>query len=325
MARADATKHQGWLAGHVGRLFTTIISTPAYPALILLVVIAAIMQPRLLSIPFLLIVLRQATPLALAAIGQSLPILGRSIDLSIGGVIALSNVVLALPVVAKGPAWWSLALPLAIGAGTGLVNAIVIASVRASAVVVTLGVSIMLVGASYIVSGGAPGGQVNPLIRYIATGRMGMIPIAGIILIVVAILIAVFMRRSVFGHTLHAAGSSHSAAWLGGLAVSPALYGAHVLSGTLAGGAAIVLTGYIGTGTLNLGSELVLASVAAVVLGGTSFGAGNGGIIGVVVGALTLTFLANLLTGMGMPQPVQLIIQGFIIASAAALAARRRA
>jgi ribose transport system permease protein len=304
MARADTTLRQGWLTRHVRGLIATTVSTPA--------------------IPFLLIVLRQAAPLALTAIGQSLPIVGRSIDLSIGGVIALSNVVLALPAVSKGPAWWSIALPLAIGAVTGLVNAVVVASIRASAVVATLGVSIMLVGASYIVSGGAPGGQVNPVIRYIATGRVGMIPNAAILLFAIAIVIAVFMRRSVFGHTLHAVGSSHAAAWLGGLAVSPALYVAHILSGILAGTAAIVLTGYIGTGTLNLGSELVLASVAAVVLGGTSFGGGQGGIVGVVVGALVLTFLANLLTGMGMPQPVQLIIQGFIIASAAALAARRK-
>ena len=79
---------------------------PAYPALMLLVATAAIMQPRLLSIPFLLIVLRQATPLALAAIGQSMPMIGRSIDLSIGGIMALSNVILAMPFMAKGPAWW---------------------------------------------------------------------------------------------------------------------------------------------------------------------------------------------------------------------------
>lgn len=324
MTRANATTGGGWVAERARRVAAAIVSTPAYPALVLLVVIAAIMQPRLLSVPFLLIVLRQAAPLALATIGQSLPMVGRSIDLSIGGVMALSNVILALPLVSKGPAWWSLALPLAVGAAVGLVNAVIIAGIRASAVVATLGMSIMLIGASYIVSGGAPGGQVNPIIRTIATGRIGMIPVAGIVLIVVAIAVAVLMRRSVFGHTLQAVGSSHTAAWLGGLSVAPTLYAAHILSGMMAGTAAIVLTGYIGTGTLNLGSELVLASVAAVVLGGTSFGGGQGGIIGVVVGALVLTFLANLLTGMGMPQPVQLIIQGAIIASAAALAVRRR-
>ncbi len=307
------------------RMLNGALSAPAYPALMLLVATAAIMQPRLLSIPFLLIVLRQATPLALAAIGQSMPMIGRSIDLSIGGIMALSNVILAMPFMAKGPAWWSILAPLAIGALVGLVNAILVAGIRASAVVVTLGMSIILIGISYIVSGGAPGGQVNAIVRFFAVGRLGMFPVAGIVLIVFAAIVAIMMRRSVFGHSLYATGSSHSAAWLGGIDVNVELFLAHVFSGVSAGLAAIILTGYIGTGTLNLGAELVLASVAAVVLGGTSFGGGPGGVVGVVVGALVLTFLANLLTGMGVAQPVQLVIQGGIIASAAALAIRRNA
>lgn len=324
MATLDTTAGRMTVAQHARRLALSVVSTPAYPALFLLIVAAAVIQPRMLSVPFLLIVLRQAAPLALAAIGQSLPMIGRSIDLSIGGVMALSNVVLALPLISKGPAWWSLLAPVAIGAAVGIVNAIFIARIRASAVVVTLGMSIMLIGASYIVSGGAPGGQVNPVVRSIASVRIANIPISGIVLIVAAIVVAFIMRRTAFGHTLQALGSSHAAAWLGGLSVTRALFLAHMLSGMLAGLAGLVLTGYIGTGTLNLGADLVLASVAAVVLGGTTFGGGQGGVIGVLVGALVLTFLATLLTGMGMPQPVQLIIQGAIIATAAALAARHR-
>lgn len=323
MTRSTATAAPGRLRPLALRAAATMVSAPAYPALILLAITAAIVQPRLLSVPFLLIILRQATPLALAAIGQSLPIIGRSIDLSIGGVIALSNVILALPMLSKGPAWWSMAAPLALGAVVGLVNGILVAGVRASAVVATLGMSIILVGASYIVSGGAPAGQVHGFVRLLSTGRIGLFPVAGVILIVAAILIALLLRRSVHGQALQAVGSNHAAAALGGLAVQRELMIAHIVSGLLAGAAAIVLTGYIGTGTLNLGAELVMSSVAAVVLGGTSFGVSKGGVVGVVAGALVLTFLANLLTGMGVPQPVQLIIQGAIIASAAALAIRR--
>ncbi|MGV3550957.1 ABC transporter permease [Rhizobium sp.] len=297
-----------------------VLAIPAWPALALLLGTAAIMQPRLLTIPFLLIVLRQSVPLALSAIGQCLPMIGRSIDLSIGGVIAVVNVTLALSAFSSGPAWMSFAFPLAFGAAVGLFNAALIAFVRASAVVVTLGVSVMLVGVSYIVSGGAPGGSVNPMVREVAAGRIGMIPVAGILLIVIAIVVGVILRRSTFGRSLYATGASYSAAWLGGLAVRKELIVAHVLSGMLAGTAGIVLTGYIGTGTLNLGADLVMASVAAVVLGGTTFGGGAGGIAGVLAGAFALTFLANLMTGMGVGKPAQLIVQGAIIAGAAALA-----
>jgi len=301
-------------------LLRPLLAIPAWPALALLFATAAIMQPRLLTIPFLLIVLRQSVPLALSAIGQCLPMIGRSIDLSIGGVIAVVNVTLALGVFSGGPAWMSFAFPVAFGAAVGLFNAALIAFVRASAVVVTLGVSVMLVGVSYIISGGAPGGSVHPMVREVAAGRLGMVPIAGILLIVIAIIVGIILRKTTFGRALHATGASFSAAWLGGLSVRKELVVAHVMSGMLAGTAGIVLTGYIGTGTLNLGADLVMASVAAVVLGGTTFGGGAGGVAGVLAGAFALTFLANLMIGMGVGKPAQLIVQGAIIAGAAALA-----
>lgn len=319
---ASAKRHFGEL---LPALLRSVLAIPAWPALILLFATAGVMQPRLLTIPFLLIVLRQAVPLALAALGQCLPMIGRSIDLSLGGVIAVVNVTLALPTLSGGPVWMSLAFPLVFGAAVGLFNAGLIAFVRASAVVVTLGVSVMLVGVSYLVSGGAPGGTVHPFIREIATGRVATVPIAGILLLVIAAAASVALQRSTFGHALYATGSSYAAAWLGGLAVRKELVAAHVLSGIFAGGAGIVLTGYIGTGTLNLGADLVMASVAAVVLGGTTFGGGAGGVVGVLAGAFALTFLANLMTGMGLGKPAQLIVQGAIIAGAAALARWREA
>ncbi len=315
-AMAAGRKSEVGIASVMG----SILATPAWPALALLFATAALVQPRLLSISFLLIVLRQAVPLALSALGQCLPMIGRSIDLSLGGVIAVINVTLALPAFAGGPAGLSLGFALAFGAAAGLLNAVLIAFVRASAVVVTLGVSVMLVGVSYLISGGAPGGSVHPLVREIATGRLGMVPVAGLLLLAVAVLLALILRRSTFGHALYAVGANYGAAWLSGLPVRKELLLAHVLSGVLAGAAGIVLTGYIGTGTLNLGSDLVMASIAAVVLGGTAFGGGAGGVLGVLGGAFALTFLANLMTGLGVGKPAQLIIQGAIIAGAAALA-----
>ena len=309
---------------NVTGVFSTLLGAdlaiPAWPALIVLFTTAAVVQPRLLSIPFLLIVLRQAVPLGLAALGQCLPMIGRSIDLSIGGVIAVVNVTLALSVFSGGPAWMSIAFPLAFGAAIGLFNAALVAFVRASAGVVAVGVSVLLIGGRFHLSGGAPGGTVHPFVREIATGRWGLVPVAGVMLLVIAALAAVLLRRTVFGHALYATGSSYPAAWLGGISVRKELVAAHVLRGMFAGAAGIVLTGYIGGGTLNLGADLVMASVAAVVLGGTTFGGGAGGVIGVLGGAFALTFLANLMTGMGVGKPAQLIVQGAIIAGAAALA-----
>ncbi|MCX5513974.1 hypothetical protein C3941_20465 [Kaistia algarum] len=312
------------IARSVRGLFFAAVSVPAYPALAGLLIASAVFQPKALSLPFLLIVLRQAVPLGLVAIGQSLTVIGRSIDLSVGGVIALVNVLLAHRLFAAGAPWMSLAMPVLLGTAVGAANAFFIARLRASAVIITLGVSIVLIGLSYVVSGGAPGGQVQPVVRWLATGRLGLFPIAAFVWLAVAALVAFTLAKLVIGRELQALGANYFAARLGGLPVGKTLVFAHVASGAIAGIAGIVLTGYIGTGTLNLGSDLVLASLAAVVLGGTSFGSGRGGVLGVIAGALVITYLGNLLRGMGVAQPMQLVIQGLIVAGAAGLAAHRR-
>ena len=146
--------------------------------------------------------LRQAVPLGFAALGQSLVIIGRSLDLSVGGVVALVNVLLALRTIAQGPGWFSISVALGVGAAVGLINGFLVAWVRASAVIVTLGMSIILVGVSYLVSGGSPGGQVSPLVRWLATGRIETFPVAVAFWIATAFLFFVALRTLTFGKAL---------------------------------------------------------------------------------------------------------------------------
>jgi len=297
-----------------------LVAVPAYPALVLLILAAFIARPAMVTVPFALIVLRQAAPVGLATLGQGAVITGRSMDLSIGGVIALTNVVLANRAVSSSHPLVSVILPLMIGALAGAVNGLLVARVKASAVVVTLGTAIILVGLSFLLSGGAPGGQVAPIVKYLAVGRLGIIPIAATLWVAVALAVSLGLRFLVFGRMLAAIGSNYRAAGLGGLPVTKILFAAHVLSGMTAGAAGLILSGYIGTGTMNLGADVVLTSVAGCILGGTNFGGGRGGVLGGVAGALALVLLGTLLTGLGVPQPFKLILQGLIIAFAAAVA-----
>ncbi|BCP56117.1 ribose ABC transporter permease [Kaistia sp. 32K] len=291
--------------------------------MIVLVLLASFVQPRMLTIPFLFILLRQAVPLGLVALGQSLSVVGRSIDLSVGGVVALVNVVLSMSVIAGGSPWLSIGVPLLIGVLVGLANAFFIVFIRASAVVVTLGTSIILLGLSYLLSGGAPGGGIHSVVELMARGRIESVPYAGICLVVLAFVLAFVLHRTVFGQGLAATGGGFQPARLSGVAVTRELVIAHVLCSCFAALAAIFLTGYIGTGTLRLGADLVMSSVAAVVIGGTAFGFSAGGAFGVLVGAFALTFLANLLTAIGVDRPFQLVLQGAIIAGAATLSSYR--
>lgn len=304
----------------VGRL---LVSAPAYPALLLLFVISALLQPAALSLPFLYLVLRQAAPLGVLALGQRFPIVGRTLDLSVGGQIALVNVMLAVPSIASGPTWINITVPLLIGIVAGAVNGIIIVRLRASSVIVTLGTSILLLGASLLISGGAPGGDINEFVRWLGRGRISGFPVAPLVWFAAAILMAMVVRHTVFFRTLEAAGSNYTGARLAGLPVGASLVMAHIMAGIFAAISGILLTGYIGTGTVDLGSDLVLASVAAVILGGSTFGLNRGGFFGCVAGVLVLIYLGNLLTTLGFPEPFKLVVQGLVVISAAALAVRR--
>jgi len=305
------------------QFWTICKAVPAIPTMILLIGMAFYVQPRMLSLPFLFIILRQTVPLGMVAMGQSLPIVGRSIDLSVGGVIALVNVVLSMRYFADSPVWVSFVVPILIGLVVGLVNSVFVVFVRASAVVVTLGMSVILLGLSYLLSGGAPGGDIHEVIETISRGRIARVPYAGICMLALCALLSFLLHRTVFGHSLIATGGNYRASRLSGISVFKELITSHVVCSVFAALAGIFLTGYIGTGTLNLGANLVMASVAAVVLGGTNFGSSSG-IFGVLLGAFVLTFLNTLLTAMGVDKPVQLILQGAIIAGAAMLSSYRQ-
>lgn len=295
----------------------------AVPGLVAAVALLAVLQPAALGVGFLLIVLRQAAPLGIVALGQSLVVLNRSLDLSVGGVIALVNVVLAHRLVADAPVAVSFLAPLVIGGLVGAANGFLVARVRASAVIVTLGMWTVLIGLSYIVSQGAPGGRIHPELAAFAAWRPVGVPTAVLTWAGLTVIAAFVLRSTNYGLATYAAGNAPRAAFLAGLPTARILFLGHVASGLLAGLSGLMLSAYIGTGTLNLGSDLVLASIAATILGGVTFAGGRGSPIGVAGGALLTVLIGAVLTILGIGTPGKLVVYGLVIAVAAALAARR--
>lgn len=295
---------------------------PAVPGLALVLAALLVLQPAALSPEYMSILLRQAAPLGLLALGQSLAIMNRSLDLSVGGVIALVNVVLASSLVSGGPGWVTIAAPLAIGATVGLANGFLVAKIRASAVIATLGVGLALSGLSLVLSQGAPGGSVLSGLTDFARLRLAGIPSAALIWLLLTALAAAALRFTSWGLSTYAYGNAPRVARLSGLPTVRILVLGHVLSGLCAGLAGLMLTGYIGTGTLHLGQDLVLASIAAAILGGVSFAGGRGGPLGVAAGALLIILLGAALTILGVGASGKLIVTGAVVAGAAILARR---
>jgi ribose transport system permease protein len=275
------------------------------------------MQPQFLSLPFLMILLRQAAPLGIVALGQTFVVANRSLDLSVGAVIAFVNLIVAHAMWNGYPPVFVIAVALGAGLLIGLVNGVLVTVLRASAVVVTLGTAAIITGVGFLYSGGAPGSSMAELVKWLGRGRIGVVPVSGIVWLGFGILAWILLRRLTLGRYIFAAGDNPSAATYSGIPVNRTLLISHVLSGVFAASGGLLLSGLVGVGSLNLGADYVLSSIAAVILGGAVFGGGAGSAIGTIFGTALLVMVLNLLTVFGVDQSGKLIVQGLVIAVAA--------
>lgn len=296
------------------RLYTL---PPAFWGLIAVITIAAIYQPHFLSLPFLMILLRQAAPLGIVALGQTFVVVNRSLDLSVGANIALINLIVS-------HAMWKDVDPiivgftaLAAGAAIGLVNGFFVTVVRASSVVITLGTASIITGLGLFYSSGAPGNAMPEIFKWLGRSRIGTVPVSGIIWIVLGVIAFIILRKLTYGRHVFASGDNPSASLYSGIPVNLTLLVSHTMCGFFAAVGGLLLSGLVGVGALNLGADYVLSSIAAVILGGAIFGGGAGGIVGSMLGTALLIMTLNLLTVFGVGAPGKLIVQGLVIAAAA--------
>jgi len=258
-------------------------------------------------------------PLIIAAAGGTLIILLRGFDLSVAGVVSLTNVVLAAyPFQGAGGAVASLALVLAIGAAVGLVNGLLVAYVGLQSIAVTLATMIVAQGAALLVLD-APGGAVSDWIAENMTDALaGVLPVSGLVALAVA-LCWLLLKRTDAGVAFYAVGKDETAAALSGVDVRRTKCTAFVLAGMLYGLAGFMLSAQTASGNPNGGSSMLLLVFAAVALGGTSFGGGSGGVIGSMVGAATLTLLQKVLFSSGVGSFYIGLFQGAVMVLAVLL------
>jgi len=289
---------------------------PSIWVLLGLFLYCAVLKPMLLQMPFQMVIFRQAAPLGLAVCAQLLVMRCRSIDLSIGGVFIL----LTTAWVSDLSAPWLIILSLAAGAAVGAVNGFFICAMRASSVIVTLATGTILVGLVLWWGTGYAPGSVPESIKAIGQGRVGPVPFAGLVWLGCVVLLAMPLHGMVYGKLLRAVGSNPQAATVSGLPIRRMLLSSHVAAGMLAALGGVLLSGYVGVSTSKLGADVVMNSIAGVILGGITFGSGRGGLVGPTVAAFALMLLFNLLNVFGAGEAGKLIVQGLVIATAAILA-----
>ena len=297
-------------------LGTALALPPAYAGMVVLLVLAALMRPQLLSAMLLPLIARQAAPLGLAVIGQSLVMRARSIDLSSGGVIVVVSYLLTSGYFPVSDAV-AMLLCVLLGLVVGMVNGVLIVKARASSMIVTLATAMILLGGVVALSQFRAPGDAPEFLRELSRLRVLGLPVPVLVWLAALVPAALLLKRTVFGRTLDAVGGNPQAAALSGLPYLRVIFVGHVVSALISVLCGFILVGFVGKGSVTLGQDLALNSLAAAILGGVNFGNGKGGMLGPAVAAFMLTFLFNFLTSLGLGEPGRLMLQGAIIAAAA--------
>ena len=293
-------------------------------ALIVLCVGFGLAEPRFASVENLWAIAdRSAIPLILA-VGMTFVVLQGSIDLSIEGGMATCSLTLAMLVLnsRSGLDLGLLGVVLALlpGVAIGLLNGIVVTRLGVPSFMATLGTWSAALGAAMLLSGGQPPLIHDQALRAFGLGRTGAVPNLVLVAILVLALGYVLQNYTRFGRYSMAIGGGEALARLSGLAVDRYKVAAFAFSGFLAGLGGVLGSMQIGLGHVDIGFGQMLATITAVVIGGTLLSGGRGGVLQSAVGTLILAVLANGMIFVGITPDIQKAVQGAIILAASLLA-----
>lgn len=254
-----------------------------------------------------------ALPIALAAVAQAIVVIAGGIDLSVGSVMALTNVVAAVLMQRYGDAASVpiVGLVLIVGLVVGGLNGALVVSTRVPDIIVTLATSYVWAGAALLVLA-SPGGRTSAWLQELANGSVVVLPKAFLVLSVLVAIVWLPLRRSRLGLSLYGVGSDRLAAFRSGVNVGRTKIASYALCGVLAatGGLALSMTTGIGS---PVPGNYTLGGVAAVVLGGVSLAGGRGGLIGPVAASFILALIRADLILVGIDPNFSVVLQGAIM------------
>jgi ribose transport system permease protein len=240
---------------------------------------------------------RQMAVVGVIALGETFVIITAGIDLSVGSLLGLCGVLAAEGFLAGWPTAVVILTTLLFALAIGLINGLLVDIGKIPPFIVTLGMLGVLRGAAYLVTGGlnlalSPTGEPTPFTAWIENTNFD-IPNIFIVLALLAIASAVFLRFTRRGRYIYALGSNPESARRAGINVRATILTVYALSGLLAGVAGLLLTGRLGTANPNAGTSYELDAISAAVLGGASLFGARGTILGTFLGVVLVNMLAN--------------------------------
>ena len=261
----------------------------------------------------LLNVLRQASLTFLIASGLTLTVLTAGLDLSVGANVGLSACVAATVMKSTDSIALGVVTGLGFGAFVGVLNGLMVTLLKLPPFIATYGMLWTLNGVTYWFMGGETIHGFAPGFRSLGTGYWHGVPIPVYVMAAFLIVGGVFTRYTTFGQEVYAIGANREAARLSGVPVRARLNLVYVLSGAMAGLAAIVYLARLNAAEADIGEPLTLPAIAAVLIGGTSLFGGAGSLFGTLVGALTLTLVVNGMNLLAVDANWQPLVTGVIV------------
>ncbi len=280
--------------------------------LLAIAVFLAFSNEYFLSSRNLLNVGRQASVVAIVALGQALVIIARGIDLSVGSVIGVSAVVAAVVLQATGIQSLGLVVGLLTGLVCGIANGLMVTRLRINPFIATLGMLSVARGIALLVTGGIPV-MFTGWAEFLGAGRIWQIPVSFILMLVLALAVHILATRHRLGREIYAIGDNPKAARLAGIDLKKTRLFVFGFCGCLAGLGGVILAGNLASADPNLGMGYELDVIAAVILGGTALNGGRGSIIGVVIGAMLMALLNNAFVLLGISAYWQVVTKGLVI------------
>jgi ribose transport system permease protein len=287
--------------------------------LIVLALVVSILSDRFYQPGNITNVLRQISIVAIVGAAVTLVMVAGGLDLSIGGILALSGVVSAMLAADGHPIPVAFLVGILAGSAVGLLNGLLVVRLRINAVIATLGTLYISRGIANLMTDGVPIHDVPRGYSDLGAGFVGPVPVPVIVMAIVVGIFAVIDRSTILGRHAVSIGSNREAARLSGVAVDRVRIVLYILVGVTAGIGGVILSSRLNSGQPTAGMGFEFEVIVAAVLGGTSLAGGEGSVLKTLVGALIIGVLANALNLLGVGSFWQGVVQGVVLIVAVAV------
>ncbi len=301
-------------------------------ALLALVLLNVAMTPNFLNLQTLAVNVSQVAPVVIVALGMTLVIATGGVDLSVGAVMAVAG---ALAPLIFGSAWGvanpglglaaAFVVPLLVAACCGFFNGSLVSHLGVQPIIATLILFISGRGVALVLTNGNLQTFTNPSFTWLGTGRVLGLPVMGWLALALALVVAVVVRRTIYGRYLLSVGGNERAAALAGTPVATVKIWTYVLCSTFAGLAGLIVVAQnSASDAARIGNLMELDAIAAAVVGGAALSGGRAPILGTLLGALFIQLVGYTLIANGVPDEATFIVTAAIIVVAVWLQDSRR-